>query len=502
MSLAILLFGVLFARTWDRAPVHVAIAIPQDAEGLVESWSGIYVGDQKIGYSLGRQAPRADGGRLMQERTKLRLMLLGRANDLTLASDVSLDPQGRADRLFAQLRTEVAGTPVSVRVQGERKGAGMELRVLQGGTLLTKLDLPEVPATPATIYPTVVQRRPQPGERLTVPFFSPLALGRSEAVVTVLARRSFVPPDGVAVEAYVLRVETSGQVMEAVVAPDGRRLEEKETEGGLGMRLVLEDEQTALHSGWPAGDEEAIDLVALSSIPVDRRLPAGGRGLRRLVLEVEGPDGAYRLLADAHGDRWDPAAHRLTVLVPDPADSPSYTLPSQDRALRPWLRATALVQSDADPIRHHAGNVLGEELDARAAARKLLAWVHGNLQRIPVAGIPSALEVLSSQRGDCNEHTTLYTALARSVGLPTRMAAGIVYSESVFDDGAFYYHAWPEVWLGREWIPVDPTFGQFPADATHIRLVEGELDRQLELMGLVGRLSLTIVEAGAGPGTG
>ena len=101
-------------------------------------------------------------------------------------------------------------------------------------------------------------------------------------------------------------------------------------------------------------------------------------------------------------------------------------------------------------------------------------------------------------RGDCNEHTTLYTALARSVGLPTRLAAGIVYSESIFADGAFYYHAWPEVWLGDRWFAVDPTFGQSPADATHLKLVEGELDKQAELMGVIGRLRLSVVEVEEG----
>ena len=45
-------------------------------------------------------------------------------------------------------------------------------------------------------------------------------------------------------------------------------------------------------------------------------------------------------------------------------------------------------------------------------------------------------------------------------------------------------------------MPLDPTFGQFPADATHVKLVEGELDRQLELMGVIGRLSLHVVDAG------
>ena len=99
--------------------------------------------------------------------------------------------------------------------------------------------------------------------------------------------------------------------------------------------------------------------------------------------------------------------------------------------------------------------------------------------------------------GDCNEHTALFVSLARAVRIPTRIAAGVVYSERVGPKGQFYYHAWPEVLLGdeNEWIPVDPTFGQLPADATHIKLVEGDLDRQVEILGVIGRLELALIEA-------
>ena len=93
--------------------------------------------------------------------------------------------------------------------------------------------------------------------------------------------------------------------------------------------------------------------------------------------------------------------------------------------------------------------------------------------------------------GDCNEHSVLYAALARAAGLPTRVAAGIVYL-----DGAFLYHAWNEVWLGERWVAVDPTFDQFPADATHIKLVEGGPEVHDRLLQVIGRLSVDILSAG------
>ena len=495
VAAGVVLLGILFVRSYDSVAVPVTITIDPSAEGLVETWSGIYVGEQKIGYSLSRSAPRDGGGQLRQERTQMRLVLLGQPNDLTLASDVALDGAGRVQALFAQVKTEVAGSPVTLRVDGRRKGAGMQLRVLQGGVALTTIDLDEVPATPGTIYPSVVKRDPAIGDRFTIPYFSPLSLGKAEATVTVLAREAAVLPDGTEVSALRLRVDHGGQVLEAVVGPDGQRIGEEEVEGGLGMKLVLQTRDAALNHGWPEDADAAVDLIALSSIPVDRKRPGGGRSLTKLVLQVEGPPMAYDLLARHHGERWEPESHRLTIEVPDPLGAPSYTVPYQERSQRTYLRSTTFVPADDPVFVRHGGRVLGDELDATTGARKLTAWVHDNMTKIPVAGVPSAKEILSSLRGDCNEHTTLYTALSRAVGIPTKMAAGIVYSESIFADGAFYYHAWPEVWLGDRWVPVDPTFGQFPADATHIALVEGALDRQMEIMGVVGRLDLTVVAA-------
>ena len=498
VAAAVALFGILFAQNVrvDRAPVVLNL----DGLGaeVDERWAGIYVGDQKIGYSLSRSAPSPEGGLLLQERTQLKLVLLGQPNDLTLSSDLRLDPKGEAESLLVQLKTEVKGQPVTLRAEGRRTGAGMEVDLYQAGMKMTSLTFDTMPATPATIYRSVVEREPDVGDVLSVPWFSPLSLGQAQATVTVVGRQAATTPGGESVDAWLLRVEHSGQVTEALIDPDGGRLGEREVEGGLGMRVQAETEQAAIHAGWPDSDTTPVDLIALSSIPLDRKLPGGGRSLQRLVLEVDGPDSLSALLERAHGDNWQPETRQLTLEVPQPGDAGLYALPSTDRGMALYTRSTTFAPSDDPAIRKAAGRVVKDQLLANDAALKLNQWIFRNIDKVPVAGVPQAREVLQSRRGDCNEHTTLYTAMARSLGLPTKMAAGIVYSESIFEDGAFYYHAWPEVWLGDRWVPVDPTFGQFPADATHIKLVEGELDKQMELMGVIGRLRLTVVDAGDG----
>lgn len=116
-----------------------------------------------------------------------------------------------------------------------------------------------------------------------------------------------------------------------------------------------------------------------------------------------------------------------------------------------------------------------------------------------VVSIPSAVSVLKQKKGACKEHTVLLVALARSVGIPARMVAGLVYSDAYLIKG-FYYHAWAEVYLtdaegknGR-WFRVDPTFNQVPADATHIRLKTGNLEDMISLMQVVGQTKIEILE--------
>jgi transglutaminase-like putative cysteine protease len=123
-------------------------------------------------------------------------------------------------------------------------------------------------------------------------------------------------------------------------------------------------------------------------------------------------------------------------------------------------------------------------------ARKLVTWVYRHVKKRPVLSVPDALSTLINLVGDCNEHAVLLAALARAAGIPAEMEAGLVYLR-----GRFYYHAWNALYLkeGAGWVTADAVFGQMPADATHIRFVRGSAERQMDLLGLIGHLSLEIV---------
>ena len=161
----------------------------------------------------------------------------------------------------------------------------------------------------------------------------------------------------------------------------------------------------------------------------------------------------------------------------------------------PYLVGTLTLPVSHSEIRNKATEVVGNSQTRMEAAQKLNTFVYEYMEKIPSIGVPNGLQSLRMAKGDCNEHTALYVSLARSIGIPSRIAAGLVYSDRTGPIGSFYYHAWPEVQLGEQWISIDPTFGQFPADATHIKLTEGDLDRQVEIMGFLGQISLTLKQA-------
>ena len=123
-------------------------------------------------------------------------------------------------------------------------------------------------------------------------------------------------------------------------------------------------------------------------------------------------------------------------------------------------------------------------------ASTIVAWIEKNIEKRPVLSMPDALSVLKNKVGDCTEHAILTAALMRAAGIPSRIEAGLVYL-----NGRFYFHAWNRIFLGR-WITVDSVFGQIPADVTHIRFAAGMQDLQKNLMRVIDKVKLTIVESG------
>ena len=111
-------------------------------------------------------------------------------------------------------------------------------------------------------------------------------------------------------------------------------------------------------------------------------------------------------------------------------------------------------------------------------------------------GVPrSASDILNRRRGVCRDYATLFAALARSAGIPTRLCAGVVYAD-MNGTPAFFYHAWDECYVGS-WVAIDPTLydaslGINYVDATHIKFAQGEVTEMYDAVSVVGKLKISI----------
>lgn len=200
---------------------------------------------------------------------------------------------------------------------------------------------------------------------------------------------------------------------------------------------------------------------------------------------------AVSLIASAAADMsvidMIPSTARQQVLARDdgtvevvctPQRVPSHTvqIPVTDPEFSVYLGHNEITQCDDERIAGLARQIVGDETDAWQASIALLNWVYGNLRKVQSDPRPvSALEVLEQKQGDCSEHAVLMAALAKSVGIPVRIAIGLVYV-----NGQYAYHEWNELYVG-EWVEMDPSWGRLTVGAAHIKLAAGPADRDAML---------------------
>ncbi len=476
IKLAVLVFwlvmlGLLIERTYLRPSAVIALdAISEEGVRSGDEWAGIYQQGRKIGYAHTRVMREADTYHLTEE-TELDLLVLGSLQHVKTVTN----SYTTKNFLLKYFNFTMQSATSSMEIKGAVIGNKLVLDILTGGqTRNERIPLKEPPYLSPNIKPALILLGLEPGRKYRFPLFNPATMNTEDAFISVEARERIKVGD---TEQTVYKLKETFEGLEAYswIAEDGETIKE---ESPLGYVLLKETMAEAVKR-----DKEgpAVDIISLVMIP-SNHIDNSAR-TRYLKAKLAG---APMQGFDLDGDRQ--AFKRDTVEVRVHDEIAAYRLPYEGKDRSESLRPTALIQSDDKRIKDQASKILAGEKDAREAAKKLNEWVYDAIEKKPVVSIPSALEVLSQRVGDCNEHTTLYTALARAAGIPTRMAAGIVYLR----DG-FYYHAWPEVWLGQ-WTAIDPTFDQFPADATHIRFVTGNLDRQSEIMRLVGKLKVDVLE--------
>ncbi len=436
-----------------------------------ERWYGLFAGGGRLGVvHLVERPERRDEveGATFQVTASVTLAAAGPAGRLQLAGSLWY-PLGDG---AVELEGSVVSGSHELRVRGTVRNGFLDAVVTSAGEevpLRTRIDEGLFVAGSSPLGTAVPPLRA--GEEAVLPGFDPLTLQRTRVRLRRLPDGER-PPGGPPEAVQVLRVH-AGSVSLLVWADSEGEILLAETPFGLAVRRLSRAEALTGREG-PTPELLAATLIA----PHGHR---PHRGARRMVVRLAG--GSEALPEDDAQLRLRDGVYRI-VAHPPLAAAPVAAAPPG------FLAAEPLVQSDHPKIRAAAASIVGDAADPWERARLLSRWVHEEVAKKAVMTLPSALDVLASREGDCNEHTVLFTALARAAGVPCRIAVGIVWSEEL---EAFGYHAWPEVWVGR-WVRVDPTFGQEVADATHLKLVEGGVERWGQVLGFIGRLEVEVLE--------
>lgn len=278
--------------------------------------------------------------------------------------------------------------------------------------------------------------------------------------------------------AYEVTMRSRGTNFEALLRPNGMFVRGQMA----GIEVRAEQPETARDLS-----KAGVDLLAASLIRVDRKLGAPWN-LSRLRLEASGMPELN--LPQSRRQRVSKQGQSFVIeMAPEAPGNAPQVLTAAQRSK--YLSATTSLQSDDPGLRKLARSIVGSEKDVLKQSRLLMSWVYRTLGKSMDANSSTALQVLATRKGDCTEHALLFTALARSVGIPAREVSGLAYVET--PEPMFGWHAWSEINDGSGWISMDPTWEEARVDASHIKFSDDADD--LSWTSAIGKLKLRVLDA-------
>ncbi len=465
---------ILAASLFLCLPAANHAATPQVPPQL---WYGIYLLNQPVGgsYMATSTAPyEGKASTLSVSQTKTSFNLAGTKVSQEVDSKDWSDPT-TGKPLYEEVVITSGGHNTTVTAHFTDTAVTAELD--SGGSKETRVL--NVPSDAILLADDPTMAPPETSKGKKVMYFDPATIALEE--VTTAPASGPQPTNGD--KRIVVTTPTGSVTVEQ--APDGAP-ERVDMPGGLYMQRETADKVAAymdtdhaptINVPGTANSEEAPpDLAIVTSVePVGMPLLAHP-SLTELVVTQPG-----------HA----PAHFSIRAIDPNPVPTDTLAMVANRKDLAPYLANSVYLGLDNDAIRSQAQEIVGGKIILYDIAVQLQKWVHDSMMPTATMGLPrSATDILGDKRGVCRDYALLYTALARSAGLPTRLCAGLVGFR-----GRFYYHAWAESYVGGKigWMPFDPTLLRQPVDASHIPLVKGDPASLYDLVGKIGNLKVNII---------
>ncbi len=440
-----------------RAPAQDAPHRPDLDAKIIEStyatdWYGVYLGDKKIGYFMGKRESAGKGKVRDSFLMNMKIASFGKKSELTVGQDMIYESEAPYRLLRGEFNQSTG--PDKMRSVLERSEKGYKVTLTSAGMDTTK-ELAEFDYNLADAMANELWLRkgPKEGDAINARDFSMEDLKVETQKSTLLARKTSLVA-GVKVLFYEVESNSTRHKLKMKTLHDdqGRLLS-----GNISVfELRRETEEQAKNTEFTA------DLFVLGQVKVDRKL---GRtdNLEEVVLEVVGkggeliPDGPRQSVEDKDGKRVVRLGKKFGKEV---------------KATEKEIK-DALEETTALPITHPKIVALAKEAvgDADTAAEKVKRIVNFTYRYIRPELVTSPPEIhllMKRKSGDCKCYARMFCVLARANGIPAREVAGFVYMGD--DAKAFGGHAWDEVLLDGVWVPLDASMNRTEVTAGHVYL--------------------------------
>ena len=466
----------MYFQTLEEAPI-VEPSHPSEWP-WTDYWTGIIFNGQKIGFTHQQFVPDRQGYRISSEAS-LRLRFIVIDKQFAAITHDWVDAGLQLERFEYDYRVDQSRR----EIRGEVQGKQLKLEVIsqdQADKKVLSFEGVLVPMNAIYLYP--VLHGLQTGRVYHYQVFDGESLAIHPVKQTIVAYQSSELFDEKA-----FKVETEVLGLSTTTWLDASGLPQFELSLSGTLISALEPEKYAKEYLTQAALAKSDYLLSYSMVPVDSEIE-NPRSLERMHVSLNGISETFELINTSmqqchrQASTWQCRVQTdATTTGPLPAQQASYTV-------RDTLPSFT-VNSTAKAIVQLAQDISAGTSDPNEQVYNILDWMDENIEK-EIVDSYSALDVLEQREAECQGHSMLYAALARSLGIPTRLLNGLVYSQEY---NAFLYHTWVESFIDNRWQAIDPVLGQRHADATHIVLIEGEaLEDLTALLPLIGKLEIEL----------
>ncbi len=464
------------------------------AAGLIaradEAWLGLYLQGAKIGYVRYSSSSETVAGALLTRNENLMVIeskMLGSSLSMRAETTTWVDAAGRPVR--SKTINSSSGRTQTVNASF---GASSVIVTMDNNGVASKktLSIPKgavLEDDPTTSMISGVA--PKIGDKRTITIFDPTTVTLIENTVTYRGKVQ-AEVRGQKFDAQQIDVIDPRATTSVFISAKGDLIK---IEGPMGMEMLPESKTIAM-SADPNG--KVPDLALSTAIKTEPRIERPDDSTY-LSLQVSGID-LKRMPSDAHqrvtgeGESWNIVCEPAT---PDPKTAATISEAAKQQPT--WTKPSMHVPSDSPEFKKLAKKIVGVETNVVKAGLKIKKHVYSIMQ--PNAGIGvlrDASEILKTHEGVCRDYAILTATICRAANIPTRICSGLVSW-----DGRFYYHAWVEIWTGKDWLGLDSTRPQDRLTATHIKIAQGNVEDAFTFM-VFDKATIKVLEVRySSPGT-